>query len=584
MAKTPSNQPHSVVPFPEPVAASGLPQRYELRQGEEQRYLRCRDAPNLEVTVDRALAFNETEARRLGERVILLDGVGQFPPLVDPDRQLYNLDHHEGCVRAFTLATCEQALVLVVQGLELERGVWKIYANEPDLDTVFALWVLLNHRRLVTMDAAARDRIAPLLRLEGAIDANGRRTADFCGLQQDTLRSAKRSLDELQAYEKSHKDLDGDPLGYTLGALAAIDRKVYRPGDFDEVPMVAKEYGHYDIGGDRVAVVCRDDEGIYEVEERLKAQWGDRLGLVALEKEPGHFTLRRSAALAGIQLSTAYARLNLEDPAVDGRPRNKKWGGSEEIGGSPRPHGSGLEPTRIGAILRRAFYRPTPGDRLTALGLAATTLPLFLLSLVAAKEVPWGFPAEWALAALFALALAAVAGRHYSGRRLWLFGVRLPSLDLPSFGLALVGAVAVLPMRWLGAADGASMPATLAALGLLAIAAEGAFRGVAHGIPMLHFGGHWPLLPRRLSPAVWWTSVLWTGTLLAAWALGLLGGWTGPAGALGEGISLGVSGLLSGLFLGLLRERTGSLWPGALALAAGWITAYLVDLPALLGL
>ena len=67
---------------------------------------------------------------------------------MDHERQVYNFDHHEGCVRAFTLASCEQTLVMYMKGLDLQGREWNIFANEPDLDTILAIWILLNHSRI----------------------------------------------------------------------------------------------------------------------------------------------------------------------------------------------------------------------------------------------------------------------------------------------------------------------------------------------------------------------------------------------------------------------------------------------------
>jgi len=63
--------------------------------------------------------------------------------------------------------------------------------------------------------------------------------------------------------------------------------------------------------------VCRDASGIYEVEKRLKKAWGDRLGIIALERGENQYTLRRTASLASIDLEEAYGKLNLLDPRVD---------------------------------------------------------------------------------------------------------------------------------------------------------------------------------------------------------------------------------------------------------------------------
>ena len=59
---------------------------------------------------------------------------------------------------------------MVLKGLELDRGDWTVYANEPDLDTLFAIWVLLNHRRVKQLTPDQRDSILPLLHLDSYRD------------------------------------------------------------------------------------------------------------------------------------------------------------------------------------------------------------------------------------------------------------------------------------------------------------------------------------------------------------------------------------------------------------------------------
>jgi len=292
---------------PQPTPGGGeeesgaLPDRYEVRAKDGDRYIRCEEAPGVSVAIDSNYSFTEAEARRLGRRVILLDGVGNFGPLLDNEEQLYNIDHHQGCYRSLTLAACEQSLVLVVKGLELDRGRWRIYANEPDLDTVFAIWVLLNYRRVPNLRPEARDILLPILRLEGAIDANGFAAAEFCGLTQASLKRARAALDGLQAHElalkRSGEWESHDPIDYTHRALLEIDRLVYSQSDFADYSRIEEEYEHVEIGADKVAVVCRDSSGIYEVENRLKNVWGDRLAIVALEN--GEIDWRSSPSRRG---------------------------------------------------------------------------------------------------------------------------------------------------------------------------------------------------------------------------------------------------------------------------------------------
>src|SRR5262249_9267224 len=133
---------------------------------------------------------------------------------------------------------------------------------------------------------------------------------------------------------------------------------VYQFEDFGDYTRIEEIYGHVEIGPRQVAVICRDRSGIYTVEQHLKTHWGDQLSLIALENQPGHYTLRRVSALGGPDLEPAYALLNRIDPAVDGRPPGKGGGGWPESGGSPRPRGTQLASAEVIEILERAYRRP----------------------------------------------------------------------------------------------------------------------------------------------------------------------------------------------------------------------------------
>jgi hypothetical protein len=98
------------------------------------------------VRAERGLAISAKRARNYPPGAIFLDGTAQGEPFVDVQKDLYNLDHRDGCIRS--LATCEQAIILIRKGLDLRKRDWVVLANDADLDTLFALWVLLNHLRL----------------------------------------------------------------------------------------------------------------------------------------------------------------------------------------------------------------------------------------------------------------------------------------------------------------------------------------------------------------------------------------------------------------------------------------------------
>lgn len=581
----PHDQPgQRVEPAGAPPAAeerpSGLPQRYRLRSATgEPTALVCDEAPRINAHVRREFAYSLAEARELGERVILLDGAGSFGPLIDNKRRLYNLDHHQGCERTFTLATCEQALLLVRGGLDLGEGDWSIYANEPDLDTVLALWCLLNHARLRELRPEVRDVLYPMFRLEGAIDANGNELAEVCGLPARVFEQAKKRLDGLLAQEQAVKGggdwqtLDLET--YTAEMLGAIDRLVYSVEDFRGYASIEEVYGHVEIGKRSVAVVCRDKAGIYAVEKLLKERWGDQLGVIALEKEPGHYTLRRASTLSSIDLEDAYALLNKLDRNVDGRPPGKRWGGSESIGGSPRPTGSAFDPTELLRVLGEAFAPSTAWrqlGRLMQAGLCLATLAAVAVpagTALADALAPLGAPHD-AIArtgvALMVLLGSALFTSFASERRSWLHGWRRAGGAhwAPFF---LGAALLALPLRGLFPApaslDAPGIGLALGVVLLTALALEAAFRGLVHGLLLRHARLAGPDERGPLSGAGWLSAGLYALTVALLSVRAIWGGdFTSPVPPVEETALVALSAGCGGLALASLRERSRSLWPG----------------------
>jgi hypothetical protein len=169
-----------------------LPDRYRVREEQGERYLACLDAPEIRVVVSRSTAAAGSAARKAPEGTIFLDGAAQSEPFIDAQRRVMNLDHHQGCVRPFTLATCEQALALVLRGLDLREKPWTIHANDADLDIVLAIWVLLNGPHLEP-GGSVLQAVAPVIRLEGVIDAHGSELRELTGFPPAQLRPRRSS-------------------------------------------------------------------------------------------------------------------------------------------------------------------------------------------------------------------------------------------------------------------------------------------------------------------------------------------------------------------------------------------------------
>jgi hypothetical protein len=574
-----------------------IPERYSIREKEGVRTLECDEAPRLRVVLDPGMAASRSEAGSLGERVILLDGAGTFGPALDNEKKVYNLDHHWGCERLFTLSTCEQALLLVHSGLRLAEGDWSIYANDPDLDTVLALWCLLNHRRLRELSPEARDLLLPLIRLEGAIDANGPELAKLCGLPSPVLAEAQRRIDELLMRERELKQTGAwrkkDVYAYTAEILRTIDAMVYHDEDFGDYTRIEEIYGHVEIAPRSVAVVCRDRSGIYTVEQHLKTHWGDQLAIIALENQPGHYTLRRLSSLGGPDLEPAYTLLNRIDPAVDGRPPGKRWGGSSDIGGSPRPRGTQLASVEVIEILERAYRRSGWGARAGGSAMAFVVGLAFLgfwpladllpdLGATTAAGPTAAAALRLAATALLALVVGTVASRGASRWRPWVYGWRRPAPGRWWAMAPVVMACGVATRGWLPAPLGLGAVDVAAALvaGMLAVAAaEIWFRGLVHGLLSLDFPIQHPGGPRFLSRSTVVSALAYAAVATALTAQ--LGVETLGLGVLGLGapLALGgvaVAGVVAGLVLGTVRERSLSLGAGLVLQILGVLASFAV--------
>ncbi|TNF78275.1 MAG: CPBP family intramembrane metalloprotease [Acidobacteria bacterium] len=571
-----------------------VPNRYFLKEDEEGRFLSCLEAPEVKVRIDRSLSFSANAVRKATEGTIYLDGVAQMEPMLELERRVYNLDHHEGCVRPFTLAACEQALVLVLRGLDIREQPWEIYANEPDLDTVLAVWVLLNSMHLQEENAEVlRRTVIPVIRLEGLIDSHGLGFREFSGLPQDLLEDSFHKLEELRQEEKDLKQQnlwnDSDPLEYAVSRLVMMDQLVYPPWFFEAFRGI-EELARGELTGNRIAVVCRSDCGIYELESDLKRLYGKRLGVIAQQKAPETYTLRQVDPFLPFNLEAAYRKLNAMDPAVDVGGSANKWGGSGEIGGSPRLTGTKLGPVDIAEALHLAYHRPDLRQRLAAavqsFALASVTMlagwiaaawgtiePLGAVQLLAHR---WRGFLVLSLTASVLILLALARGRS---RRL--YGFQMPEgRDWLKLTPAVILA-ALLGGLW--AWRSGSPPAAVTGEAMLAwvafpLLAEIVFRGLAHGVLVRsfdsqHAGGRWFLS---------WPVVL-SGTYYALWTLPLGLHLVSPLVRLSTPFSfllLAFAALVGGLALGMVRERSGSLVASLgfhyLGLVAAMATLYLL--------
>ena len=579
----------------EPLPSRAVPQRYAIQEIGQERVLTCLEAPNLTVQVKAGLTFSSAAAKKSPPGTIFLDGAAQAEPFIDRERKIYNFDHHEGCVRPFTLSTCEQVLVMIMKGLDLRDREWKIYANEPDLDTVLAIWLIFNHLRISRKESLHMRLLNALVRLEGAIDSFGLELKEISGLPPELLKNTQRVIDFLRKKEIQLKK-DGlwnevDYLTYTASVLLKIDKIIYKNSNFNGFRGI-RELARIDLTDDRIVAVVEADTGIYELEPQLNDLYGNRLGLVALRKGSNTYTPRRLDLFMPGDLETVYERLNYIDPAVKCRSVNNRWGGSDEIGGSPRKTGTGLLPRQIAKACRDALQKPSVQNQ--AVSLLKTGLIVF--ALIASAEMfrlalesdtwlrldPISTLATYSNGAAMVLLilLTGVLLFIMAFGKAWQFGFSLPVgkdwwLLLP--GVVLCG---LLGGVWFPGAvrnqfNSIDNIITLAVLAPLA--AELLFRSLAHGLlaregpPIQHCNSSWFLSWPVAGSAFLYSAFIGYRLVQA----------TGSTGSMFIGWNTGnIFGAFAlGIIVGMVRERSQSILPAVLfhvvAIASVTVVAFI---------
>lgn len=477
-----------------------LPNRYVINDSSAGRILICLEAPNISVRVETGLAISASAARRSSPGTIYLDGVAQCEPFMDNEKQIYNFDHHEGCIRPFTLSTCEQVLVMILKGMDLRGRNWSVFANEPDLDTILAIWLILNHLRVRNKDSNRLRFLYALVRLEGIIDSHGLEMTEFSGLPPGLYKKAIEVIDYLRIEEidlkKNAMWERKDNLEYTTLILQKIDSIIYRSEDLLDFKEL-KELARVELACNRIAIVVEADQGIYELEASLQKVYGERLGLAILKKGEDLYTLRRLDPFMPGDLGDVYPILNYMDPVVRCRKNNNQWGGSGDIGGSPRGISTKLTPVEIAHACRDAFQNPSAAVYafhffyamavVCAITGAAFISNLFISSspwfsnMAAADLISKTYISFFVALIIFAAACLILISRM----RLWQFGIRVPTgkdwwILLPVIALSAMGNGVYFPNSAFHLLN--FNETILYVFIAIPLASELLFRGLAYGI------------------------------------------------------------------------------------------------------
>lgn len=258
---------------------------------------------------------------------IALDGYVQGPEQ-DPGRQRYSFDHHAGCSRLVTLATCQQVAIALRLGLCVNH-ISKVFTNDIDADTVMAVWLLLHPERL------DQKHVRKLVDRIGMTDSHGpvfpphplhsQLGPRWGSKEPQSLEMLNGFLSVLDKWFETGEEPAPQPprpgRGFGLKAVGKWEA-VQTPDGFGPL---------YEAGYLAAALVTPANEASYT--------WviGKRSDLVPLAIGPADGSKDRS----GEYLPTILGALARAEAEKGVSPKDN-WGGGTSIGGSPRlPGGVG---------------------------------------------------------------------------------------------------------------------------------------------------------------------------------------------------------------------------------------------------
>lgn len=275
----------------------------------------------------------------LPKKSVALDGYVQGPA-VDVENEKFSFDHHDGCIRLVTSATCRQVLDALLLGFD--PSGYTVYVNDVDGDTALSVWLLQNPWR------AREPRVRDLVDTVATVDAHGpaypTRHPD---LAEAFYQGAMREV-SLLVRAKEYAKVDLSKL--LERCVKQIDALSF--GELNWVPGLdgerTFEITHTGFNG---WVMARSDDFVFDLlysDRYLKA-----IAYQELEGGTHRYTVGKGSELVGFPVGphskegTILHALNEREPG---------WGGGSTIGGSPRnPDGSSsrLSPDEVFDIVDR---------------------------------------------------------------------------------------------------------------------------------------------------------------------------------------------------------------------------------------
>lgn len=276
---------------------------------------------------------------------IALDGYVNVGPRLNLEKMVVNFNHHEEVDRLATRATCGQVLMAIRQGMfssfRDEHGpVANVHVNDCDED-VCTSWALLNNSYMASN--AVNPLVNKLVSMEDALDS----TAGAYPFPSElpVLQELAWVFEPYRQFRLNH-GLETRNAESFKSIITDVELRIlqYVTGHGKTIPLNTK----YKVigGGDGWSMV--EEIGMHA----RTGMFGDGIQAYVSVRymQNGNFTytIGKLSPFIPLDLLQLTASLNQIDPLVDLvlMPDNT-WGGGNNIIGSPRHTGSGINPGKL---------------------------------------------------------------------------------------------------------------------------------------------------------------------------------------------------------------------------------------------
>jgi len=278
---------------------------------------------------------------------IAIDGYVIGGPRFDPVGPRANFNHHEFVDRLATRATCAQVLMALRQGLlrkfrDKDGPRIVVYTNDCDEDVCTTWFLLKNHQ---ISENTMNPVLNRLVHMEDMLDA----TAGAYPFPAD-LPTLEALAWIFEPYRRARLNGDlqrRDPVTFT-GIVTDVENRIknHIMGQGEKLHLDAR---YERVGGNAQWAMIREvgaqaktgafADGIYAYVS-VRGRAGGRFD----------YTIGRMSPFINFPVAKFWDALNEADDCQD---KPDRWGGGEQVGGSPRVGGSGLTPSQVEEIVNR---------------------------------------------------------------------------------------------------------------------------------------------------------------------------------------------------------------------------------------